>query len=119
MALIAVIISTFKNQSIAEDIIEEPELLDNSNSPVQDRLNSGLPVSSRAPVIRTNACERFIDCFNLFQNIQTLGKPLSKQGDEELEVLNCIRVISCVMVIFGSTYFYMMRGPIQNLEVVQ
>jgi len=46
-------------------------------------------------------------------------KPLAKKGDEELEVLNFIRVMCCVMVIFGHSYFYMMKSPLQNLSAVQ
>jgi len=62
---------------------------------------------------------RFINCFNLFENLSALNKPLSKQGDEELEVFNCFRVVACVWVIFGNTYFYMLKSPLQNLEAVQ
>lgn len=36
-----------------------------------------------------------------------------------MEVLNGIRVISCIFVILGQTYFYTLRGPIQNLEAIQ
>jgi hypothetical protein len=62
---------------------------------------------------------RFIKCFNVFENLSVINKPLSKQGDEELEVFNCFRVLACVWVIFGNTYFYMLKSPLQNLEAVQ
>ena len=48
-----------------------------------------------------------------------IGRPRAKQGDSELEVLNGIRVISCIFVILGQSYFYTLKGPIQNLEAIQ
>jgi len=62
---------------------------------------------------------KFINCFDLTENLSILTKPLAKKGDEELECLNFVRVFCCVMVIFGHSYFYMMKSPIQNLEAVQ
>lgn len=62
---------------------------------------------------------KFLHCFDLVENLSSLTKPLSKKGDEELEVLNFIRVMCCVMVILGNTYFYMMKSPIQNLESLE
>jgi len=55
----------------------------------------------------------------MIENIKSLTRPLSKQGDEELEVFNFFRVICCVIVILGNSYFYMMQSPIQNLESLQ
>ena len=40
-------------------------------------------------------------------------------GDQELEVFNGLRVISCIMIILGNSYFYTLRSPIQNIEVIQ
>lgn len=62
---------------------------------------------------------KFACCFDLVENLRSLTKPLSKKGDEELEVLNFMRVMCCIMVILGNTYFYMMSSPIQNLETLQ
>lgn len=71
------------------------------------------------PVLNTQTASfRFFSCFDWASNLSVLTKPLSKQGDEELEVLNFVRVFSCVMVIFGHSYFFMMKSPIQNLESV-
>ena len=39
--------------------------------------------------------------------------------DGELEVLNGVRVISCASIILGSTYFYMLKGPLQNMNIIQ
>ena len=54
----------------------------------------------------------------MFDNLELLSKPLTKQGDEELEIFNALRVIACVWVIFGNTYFYVLKSPLQNLEAV-
>ena len=70
-------------------------------------------------VVKKPRSVRFIKCFNVFENLSAINKPLSKQGDEELEVFNCFRVLACVWVIFGNTYFYMLKAPLQNLEAVQ
>ena len=53
------------------------------------------------------------------ENISKLSKPRAKQGDQELEVMNGLRVMSCVLIILGNSYYYTLRGPIQNLEVIQ
>lgn len=75
-------------------------------------------VSSRAVRAKEPKSTRFIKCFNVFENLGAINKPLSKQGDEELEVFNCFRVVACVWVIFGNTYFYVLKSPLQNLEAV-
>ena len=36
-----------------------------------------------------------------------------------MEVFNCQRVLCCIMVILGNTYFIAMSGPFQNLEVIE
>lgn len=44
---------------------------------------------------RSNS-DKFFGCFDLVSNVTQLTKPLSKQGDEELEVLNFVRIYCCV-----------------------
>ena len=51
--------------------------------------------------------------------MKNLVRPRAKQGDQELEVLNGVRVLCCALVIFGNTFFYILRGPLQNLEAAQ
>ena len=46
------------------------------------------------------------------ENLGKLSKPLAKQGDEELEVMNGLRVICCTLIILGNSYFYTLRSPI-------
>ena len=33
--------------------------------------------------------------------------------------MNGLRVICCIMIIMGNSFYYTLRSPIQNLEVVQ
>ena len=40
------------------------------------------------------------------------------QEDKELEIFNAVKVISICMIVLGNTYFYILSGPIQNLEIV-
>jgi peptidoglycan/LPS O-acetylase OafA/YrhL len=44
---------------------------------------------------------------------------IKDEDDQELEVFNGIRVLACTGIILGSTYFYMLKGPLQNMEVIQ
>ena len=39
--------------------------------------------------------------------------------DKELESFNGIRVLALNSIILGSTFFYMLKGPLQNLDVIQ
>lgn len=64
-------------------------------------------------------CEKLMRCFSVSDNLTCLMKPRAKQGDEELEVLNGIRVMFCGLIILGNTYFYILRSPLQNLEAVE
>jgi len=41
------------------------------------------------------------------------------EDDSELEVFNGVRVLACVTVILGNSYFYMLKGPLQNLNIIQ
>ena len=34
-------------------------------------------------------------------------------------MFNGLRVICCILIILGNSYFYTLRSPIQNLEAVQ
>jgi hypothetical protein len=53
----------------------------------------------------------------MIDNVKLLVKPRAMKGDSELEVLNGIRVIMTSMVILGNNYFYILRGPLMNIEV--
>jgi hypothetical protein len=37
----------------------------------------------------------------------------------DLEILNGVRVITLMGVIFGNTYFYILKGPLQNMNIIQ
>ena len=71
------------------------------------------------PVQEDSGCTKFLRSFSALQNLRSLSKPRAKMGDQELEVMNGLRVISCFMIILGNSYFYTLRSPIQNIEVVQ
>jgi len=57
-------------------------------------------------------------------SVQTTMKKLFTQrspleDDRDLEAFNGIRVICLCAVILGNTYFYILKGPLQNIEVIQ
>lgn len=59
-------------------------------------------------------------CFSLQQSLRTLFTKRAKdEEDSELEVFNGVRVLACACVILGNTYFYMLRGPLQNMNIIQ
>jgi hypothetical protein len=35
--------------------------------------------------------------------------------DPELEIFNCIKVISMALIVLGNTYYYVLTGPLQNM----
>jgi hypothetical protein len=39
------------------------------------------------------------------------------QEDKEFEVLNFVKVFSISMIILGNTYFFILNGPVRNMEV--
>ena len=68
---------------------------------------------------KLTVCEKLMRCFSIIDNVKNLTRPRAKQGDNELEVLNGLRVICCATIILGNTYFYILRSPLQNLEAVE
>lgn len=51
--------------------------------------------------------------------MRILTERRSKDGDRELEVLNGVRVMSCISIVLGNTFWYVLKSPLQNLEVAQ
>lgn len=64
------------------------------------------------PAKKEACCTRFMRCFSAVENMDQLWRPLSKEGDQELEVLNSVRVMACCIVILGNTYMHILRGPL-------
>ena len=87
----------------------------------QSPRNSGSFVSANGagPQAEQSGCQKLMYSFSAVGNLSKLSTPRAKQGDEELEVFNGLRVICCILIILGNSYFYTLRSPIQNLEVVQ
>ena len=44
--------------------------------------------------------------------------PVISPDDDELEVLNAVKVISISVIVFGNTYYYTMSGPLRNLNII-
>jgi len=44
-----------------------------------------------------------------------------RSGPEEsnLDALNGVRVITLALVVLGNTYFYILKGALQNLEIIE
>ena len=86
----------------------------NSSSFSSDSNGSGGRPAEKIP-----CCQQFMHCFSLTENLSKLGRPRAKKGDQELESLNGIRVFCTCFIILGNSYYYMLKGPIQNLEVIE
>ena len=95
----------------------QPLIQSPSGNGSQRRANSGSFVGG-APTNEDSCCDKFLYSFSAIENLGKLSKPLAKQGDEELEVMNGLRVICCTLIILGNSYFYTLRSPIQNIEVL-
>ena len=62
--------------------------------------------------------ERVIKQFSLKRNIRTLFSDKMYTRHKEFEIFNAIKVLSITLIVLGNTFYYMIRGPLQNLEVV-
>lgn len=69
---------------------------------------------------KARTMERVVKCFSLQQSLGRLfTSRVRDEDDEELSVLDGVRVLACVTVILGNSYFYMLKGPLQNMAVIQ
>jgi hypothetical protein len=63
--------------------------------------------------------ERLMRCFSIQRNLKKLFVDRKYDiDDDELEVLNAVKVISISVIVFGNTYYYTMSGPLRNLNIV-
>lgn len=64
-------------------------------------------------------CERFVKCFSIQQNLRKLFSDHRYDKEEpEFEIFNAMKVYSIAIIVLGNTYYYILSGPLQNLEVV-
>jgi len=58
-------------------------------------------------------------CFSIQRNLKKLFTDRKYDvDDEELEILNAVKVISISVIVLGNTYYYTMSGPLRNLNIV-
>ena len=57
--------------------------------------------------------------FSLPRNSRALFKRRSSEEDYELETFNGVRVLCLCVIILGNTFFYILKGPLQNLEIIE
>lgn len=58
-------------------------------------------------------------CFSAQRNLKKLFSDRKYDSeDDELEIINAIKVISIAVIVLGNTYYYIMSGPLRNLEIV-
>lgn len=63
--------------------------------------------------------EKIMRCFSAQRNMKKLfADNKYDREDEELEMINAVKVIGISVIIFGNTYYYIMSGPLQNLDIV-
>jgi hypothetical protein len=59
--------------------------------------------------------------FSLQSSLAKLFKSRQKEQDDEdndFAIFDGLRVISLSAIILGNTYFMILKGPIQNMEVI-
>lgn len=39
-------------------------------------------------------------------------------SDPELEILNSVKVWSMILIVLGNTHYYLMSGPVQNMQII-
>lgn len=112
------VIGTFLLWSKAKDALklQRNRLAADQSSPSENRRSNTSSFASsgsgNGPQSDDTSCTKFLRCFSVMDNLSKLSKPLAKQGDQELEVLNGLRVIFCILIILGNSYFYTLRSPI-------
>lgn len=63
--------------------------------------------------------ERLMRCFSIQRNMKKLFTDRKYDlDDDELEILNAVKVISISVIVLGNTYYYTMSGPLRNLNIV-
>lgn len=60
-----------------------------------------------------------MNCFSIQRNLNKLfAKRKYDEEDDEFEIFNAVKVISISVIVFGNTYYYVLSGPLRNLDVV-
>jgi len=58
-------------------------------------------------------------CFSAQRNMKKLfAERKYEKEEEEFEILNFVKVYSIGVIILGNTYYYILSGPLQNLDIV-
>eukprot|EP00347_Sterkiella_histriomuscorum_P020301 403338330 len=63
--------------------------------------------------------EKVIKCFSMQNSLKILFSSRSNLQHREFEVLNGIRVLALNSIILGNTFFYILKGPLQNMNEIQ
>jgi len=63
--------------------------------------------------------DRVLRSFSINSNLKRLFSKNRYDPDEkEFEIFNALKVYGICIVVLGNTYYYILSGPIQNLEVI-
>jgi hypothetical protein len=63
--------------------------------------------------------DRVLSSFSIDRNLKRLFSKNRYDADEkEFEIFNALKVYGICIVVLGNTYYYILSGPIQNLEVI-
>ena len=81
------------------------------------------PLGAVKKFCKSNNCKNITDkllrSFSLKRNMKRLfSESKYNTEDKELEIFNAIKVLSICLIVLGNTYFHILSGPIQNLEIV-
>lgn len=100
--------------------VEGEEGLSGSNSPGKNSRSSGSSTGSKKKKKkRIETCsDKFIRAFAIQVNMKLLFTRRAPSEDSNFEFLNGIRCLTLMFIILGNTYFYILKGPLQNLVVL-
>jgi hypothetical protein len=63
--------------------------------------------------------DRVLRSFSIHRNLKRLFSKNRYDPDEkEFEIFNALKVYGICIVVLGNTYYFILSGPIQNLEVI-
>lgn len=106
--------------------LSQPEPIAHPERRDEDRTETYSTSSKFKALIKSKRCiknkklfGRFLKQFSLKLNMARLFSSRKyDKDDSELEIFNCLKVVSILFIVLGNTYFYILGGPIQNLEIV-
>jgi peptidoglycan/LPS O-acetylase OafA/YrhL len=100
---------------LREGVVIKDEISQNSETSDTDA-----PARRRTKRKKQLPCsQKLMRSFSVHHTLNRLFQRRTEDDDSNLEVLNGVRVLTLALIILGNTYFFILKGPLQNLEVIE